>query len=505
MTIFIQDYFFKNIALIILLTVSGQLLATNTQDSDQISYSIDISENDPNVAKVEVSMTLVDGLLYMSHKGAGKLPRRWATFVDNIRVVNSTGGQISIKEVDGAKWQLSASEGERVTLRYDLKLDHESHEWSGGIDGAAYATDWGVFYTGRSLFIMNGSDRKNIRVNFNIPSSWKVTTPWQPVNRTRSDFIAQNQIQLSEGLIFAGTHEEMLFNRDGFELLFALGGEQIIAQKEDFRNLAEGVLDYYIELMGGIPNPSPDNQFERVVVIMNSSSASTDGEVIGNNISILLQEDGGQMANVISRFIFAHEFFHLWNGHSFSPEGQDCEWFKEGFTNYYTLKALRSVGFFTDEAFLEVLNSFFYQRYSHDSGIGTLSMTMGEEKHAHWGLIYGGGLFVGISQDLIVREATNNEKSIDDLMRSLFEKYGGTNEGYSLDELIVAFSRLSTIDQTEFFDEYVIGAKVVPIVEHLKKAGFDSKIEEGNLKINKQESSTPLQKRIANGLFGQEP
>ena len=159
--------------------------------------------------------------------------------------------------------------------------------------------------------------------------------------------------------------------------------------------------------MGGIPNPSFENKFEKVVVIINSST-STDGEVIGNNISILIEKNGGQMSEMFSKFIFAHELFYLWNGKSFTPTEDDTEWFKEGFTNYYTLKSLHHVGFLNDLSYLSVLNDIFFQRYNNDDGTGKLSMTMGEEKHAQWGLIYEGGLFVSISQDLIISNATQN-------------------------------------------------------------------------------------------------
>ena len=47
-----------------------------------------------------------------------------------------------------------------------------------GIDGVAYATDWGVFYTGRSLFILNGDEWKNITIDFIMPSEWHITTPF---------------------------------------------------------------------------------------------------------------------------------------------------------------------------------------------------------------------------------------------------------------------------------------------------------------------------------------
>jgi predicted metalloprotease with PDZ domain len=313
--------------------------------------------------------------------------------------------------------------------------------------------------------------------------------------------MVDNLSSLSNGMLFAGTHEEFVVKRQDFELVFAFGGSEIIKQKESFKNMTEGVLDYYINLMGGVPNPSPDDKFSKAIVVLNPS-VQTDGEVIGNNISILLEEGGDDMSQMIARFIFAHEFFHLWNGKSFTPENEDCEWFKEGFTNYYTLKALYHIGFLNQESFLGVLNSFFYQRYDKDPGLGSISMTQGDQKHDHWGLIYSGGFFAAISQDMIIRSATDNNKSIDDVMRILFVKYGGTDHTYTLTELEKLFSEASGEDQSEFFKSFIKGNSRIPLANYLNMAGFTAAEEEGQLGVSVKEELSPVEEKIVEGFFG---
>jgi predicted metalloprotease with PDZ domain len=469
-------------------------------DIDTIAYTVTIDKSNHKFARVSMTFSPKNDTLYMA-QGANQLPNRWATFVHNLEVIGVKGNDISVEELSDAQWKLQSSLHEQITVNYEVRLDHEEHSWSGGIDGAAYATDWGVFYTGRSLFILNGDEWKNITIDFIMPSNWHITTPFEAAKNTKDSFVVNNQTALRESMIFAGTHEEISFKRDDFELIFALGGAEIIAQKEEFKNLAEGVLDYYIELMGGIPNPPRDNKFKKSIVIINTSTL-TDGEVIGNNISMVIDKNGGQMSTMISRFLFAHEFFHLWNGKSFWPSSDETEWFKEGFTNYYTLKALHHIGFLDDSSYLDILNSFFYQRYNADSGIGKMSMTNGAEKHNHWGLIYGGGLFVAISQDMIIRKVSNNKKSVDDLMKGLFQKYGGTNAGYSLDELRESLSELSGKDQSEFFNSYVNGAVRIPIDTYLSMASLEAKIEDGALKIAKKKSTNQLEEYMTMGLLG---
>ena len=486
------------ILFISLLTVSCK----QDLSDEAVTYSIAFDDDNNKVAKVKVEFTPKDSVLFMDY-GANNLEKRWATFIHNIKAVNDEGEPIKVEEIPDAKWKILAPLNERIVLTYDVHLDHEEYEWDGGIDGVAYTTDKGVFYTGRTLFIMNGEQRENITVDFQLPPTWKVTTPWTNNRDVDSSYSVMNNTDLANAMIFAGTHKELSLKRDDFEFVFALGSTEIVADEAIFNNLAEGVLDYYIELMGGIPKPSPDNPFKKMVVVISSHPYITDGEVIGNNISILIQKDADQFSKTISRFIFAHEFFHLWNGKSFRPNSEKAEWFKEGLTNYYTLKALHHVGFLTDESYLEFLSNFFYKRYHDDNGVGKLAIVNGEEKHNHWGLVYGGGMLVGIAQDMVIRDTTNNAKSMDDLMRSLLSKYGNSNDSYTLKELQSMISELSGMEQTEFFKSYVSGSNKIPIDRYLTLAGLDANIESGNLMVSKKKHQTQKQRNIMNGLFGQ--
>ena len=259
------------IAIIMTILGCGPDVKTD-HDADGIFYLITIDESNPKLATVKVSFALTDSVLYMNPYGADQFPKRWANFVDTVMAIDKNGKALVIEELPDAKWKVNSPIGEEIVVTYAVKLDHEKFEWSGGIDAVAYATDWGVFYTGRALLIMNGEERTNIEVDFSLPQNWIVTTPWNAEPDNRYSYTVNNMEELSESMIFAGLHKEISFKREDFELVFALGGEEIIAQADEFNDLAEGVLDYYIDLMGGIPNPSPSNKFKKSVVIINSAS-----------------------------------------------------------------------------------------------------------------------------------------------------------------------------------------------------------------------------------------
>ncbi len=481
------------------LAMAALLLAWTACYGDSTAqYDITITGDPQQPTVVRASLVPDSETLYML-PGANQLPARWATFVSDVEVHDAEGQPVPVVVGDDATWHLPRIPEGRITLSYQVSLDHEQHEWSGGVDGAAYGREWGVFYTARSLFILNGESRENLEVVFHLPDQWLVSTPWESTNGHVTRFVVLDQDALATSMFFAGTHKEVPVRQGPFEFLLTLGGPQVLELEDLFIDMAEGVLDYYVDLMGDVPRLSGRDSAGRPVVIINQSE-STDGEAIGNNISILLHPSGDPMSQNIARLIFAHEFFHLWNGKSFVPDGDHSEWFKEGFSNYYTLKALHRTGYLPEEAYLQVLAGLFYARYKSDDGVGRLSMTDGELKHDHWGLVYSGGLLVAIAQDLQIRTATGNERSVDDLMRRLFNEHN--DKPYGLEAIERGLSELNGVSQAEFFQRYIRGSEEIPIDDFLVLAGIDAVEQDGRTMFTIREDSTPEQDAIRRGMFG---
>lgn len=466
------------------------------------AYKITVDEKQPKILHIEAELVLQDEILYMHGDGAEQFPRRWAHFVRNLTVKDSSGKPLSFEELPDAKWKVKTPVKSKIDVSYDVLIDHEAHSWPGGIDGVAFSRESGVFATGRTFLVMNGKSAQNLSVSLNIPASWRVTAPWTP--RTKNSFIARNLTDLSESMIQIGAHDEFSVTRNGFELIFALSGKGIASQRAAYEKLANGVLDYYIRVMGGIPNPPPSRPFKRIVVIVNSGK-DVDGEVIGNHISMILDPEADAFSQVISKFIFAHEFFHLWNGKSINVATTQEDWFKEGITNYYTLKALLQTGAITEKELFATLSNLFYKRYAADTGYARESMrdvAAGASKDKHWGLIYSGGLFAGMCQDIGVRKASGNRKSFDDLMRAFFKKYGGSDKTYTTADIQTFLTTLSGADQTDFFARHIFGTQPVPIEKCLSEAGFDSAISGGDLVVSRKAGLSSAEASILNGVLG---
>ncbi|MCX2718894.1 M61 family metallopeptidase [Lentiprolixibacter aurantiacus] len=466
------------------------------------SYSIHFDSSQPKVVQVAASLTMEDDTLRMSHYGP--MPERWPDYVKNIEVKDESGQPQTVEERD-AGWIIPNLEsGTRIQLNYDLYVDHEDINWPGGIDGVAFVRPWGIMLSGRCLFVVNGSDKENILVEVRLPENHHISVPWKQEPGNENAYIVPNLLQLQESLMFAGTHKEVVIPRGDFSLKFVLGGEDILKQETQFVNTAKSVLDYYIDLMGGNPLPSPGYDLSTAMVIINQSE-STDGEVIGNHLSMFINPKGDMQNQMAGWFMFAHEFYHLWNGKTLRFQDSSTDWFKEGVTSYYTLKALNQVGMVNEDISGMILNNLFYQRYVNDSGYGQMApanAASGFDKDNHWGLVYGGGLFAGVCLDMEIRKNTENQDSLDDVMRRLYAEYGGKDALIDQQTLINYAGQQGQTNFSDFAETHITGASPVPLKEYLLHAGVQVYQEGGQLILSHKPQKTTLQQQIWEGFLG---
>ncbi|GJQ64635.1 MAG: hypothetical protein SCALA702_36880 [Melioribacteraceae bacterium] len=486
-----------SVFLLILLAACAQN-PSNFVDSEY--YEITFDKSNPALVKVKAKLGVQDSLLYMSFNGS--MFEHWKDYVRNLEIKDGNGNSVEFSP-DSSGWVIQG-EHNSLNLSYDIAVEHEKIRWSGGIDGVAFVRDWGVMCSGRSLFIMNGEVKNNIKVKFNLPDGWKVSSPWLSHGDEKNLRTVENLHELQESLIFAGTHEEFEVSRGSFSVVFALGGEGVSGQKEKYLNLAEKSLDYYTKIMGGIPDISGDNNQSRILVLINKGD-EIDGEVIGKNISMFMNPEADPQNQIIGWFLYTHEFFHLWNGKSIKYEGTESDWFKEGITNYYALKAIDDASIADEGMIKSVLNNLFYNRYINDSALGKRApayTASGFDKHDHWGLVYGGGLFAGICIDMALRHESYNQISLDTVMKNLYTKYSGNEKFVNNETLLKEINSLTEQDFSTFFANYVTGSEIVPLQEYLKYAGVDVDTTNKSLTLKHKTNKTELEKNIWEGFLG---
>ena len=187
--------------------------------------------------------------------------------------------------------------------------------------------------------------------------------------------------------------------------------------------------------------------------------------------------------------IFSHEFFHLWNVkriHSkllgpfdYTKRVKTTSlWLAEGVTEYYAHTLLARYGIISPTQLysdiadwrkeMEMAPDAAKKKSLEQLSIDESAFDMDEAT-----LFYSRGPLVALMLDIEIRSKTNNQKSLDDVMRAL-NADAQQGKTYNEDSLIDLVEQYSGVDLTEFYNRYIHGTDSLPIDAYLAKGGIAS-------------------------------
>lgn len=173
----------------------------------------------------------------------------------------------------------------------------------------------------------------------------------------------------------------------------------------------------------------------------------------------------------------SHELYHAWNVKAIRPvEMMPYDYSKEnysklgyvceGVTTYYGDLFLLRSQVFSESEYIKTFNQ---QLQKHFDNYGRFNKSVADSSFDTWldgyveGIparktsIYTEGCLLAFIIDIAIRKHTENEVSLDDVMRLLYRNYGNKNKGYSETDYQQAIETVAGISFKEFFDTYVNG------------------------------------------------
>ena len=110
-------------------------------------------------------------------------------------------------------------------------------------------------------------------------------------------------------------------------------------------------------------------------------------------------------------------------------------------------------------------------------------------------------MFVAIAQDMQIRSASNNEKSLDDMMRFMFDNY--TDSSYNIGDVERALNMLNNDSQEDFFNRYIVGTERIPLAQYLELANIETIQDDGQTIFKIREEPDEDKSKIRSGFFDQ--
>jgi predicted metalloprotease with PDZ domain len=194
----------------------------------------------------------------------------------------------------------------------------------------------------------------------------------------------------------------------------------------------------------------------------------------------------GFIGNPLLASITAHEIFHAWNVKRLRPAGMwpyDYDqpqqtpwlWVSEGITDYYADLALVRGGIVDSAQFMELTNAKMTEvQEAPPTALedASLSTWIGPTDGTRY-LYYPKGSLAGFTLDIMIRDGSDNRRSLDDLLRELYRASYKQGRGFTAADWWRTATRLAGGRSfTEFNAKYIDGRVPFPWREVLPLAGM---------------------------------
>ena len=448
-----------------------------------VDYQIRVMPNDTSAFDVEMRIHNPSDTFQLAMAAHPEYDDRFWRFVENPTVLGAKLGA-SIVRQDSALWRV-ISHGETV-VRYRIHLPPRE---------AGQRAAWQVFIspTGaliggpQSFMYVVGSERAPARVKVDVPAGWRIATALEPTS-DGSVFSAASAEVLLDSPILVGNLRSWGFLTNGVShrvFYWPLPN----ATPFDTAGFVDGIhrlTQQGIALFGRAPYREYTFLFQDgaygALEHMNSVTLGAPSATLATDRAGLLEET-------------AHEYFHLWNlmrirpveraGIDYRPARETRGlWFGEGLTMFYADLLLRRGHVAVNDSTRVVHLTRLIERYLGNSSNSRISPevsslaayrsspgTLGDYSPS----VHLQGELLGTMLDFRIRDATNGQRSVDDVMRLMMERYSGAR-GFDGRDVERAFSEVCGCEMKSFFGTYVRGSTPIDFDRYLRLVGLHTRV-----------------------------
>lgn len=438
--------------------------------------------------------------------------RDFARRVENFTAVNEAGEALATRRSAKDRWVVSVPKDQRFTVAYAVFANERSVRTSCLIDQYAILNP-------ADLVVYEQEARQATHlISISRPSSWSVETalPTSGDGQWR----AESYDQLVDSPILAGHLKAFDFDVLGIPHRWVVAGDaagDLTAMVRDMHSLCRETLS----LFGEAP-------FSRYLFLSFFADPARGGlehsqsTLLGVQRDRLLSEEG--WSGFLS--LVAHEYFHAWNVKSFRDRSMlkydyqkenytSLLWLHEGFTSYYDNLLVKRSGLASETELLKQWTKDIHQYLQtpgrHVQSLADASFNSwihqyqpDETKRNARVSYYGVGALAGLSLDLLIRNTSNDRKSLDDLMVHLYQLANTRRTGITIEDINLWLDKHTNAEGRRFVQQYVTGTQTLPILGQLKTVGLDWKPKSEPTKDNPTHAFKPLRDFEIDGLIFQQ-
>ncbi len=452
---------------------------------------------------VTVQMAAWDGLYQI---------RDFAHQVSELRANDLSGWELPVIRLDKQTWRIEGS-GE-VRVQYAAFWDES------GPFGTQLDAEHAFLNLGMVLCYVPERLSEDVVVRYdNLPQGWRVAVQLPKAGGAEAGataYAAPNYDALVDAPVEIGRFEEVQFRAGGRPIRAVIHGDSV--DRARLVTALTAIVDYQTGMMGEAP-------FSEYFFLFHVGRRFGGGGMEHSNSTAIAADTGAALPSVS-----AHEFFHLWNVKRIRPQSLEpvdrtremwtrALWFAEGVTNTYASYTLVRTGLWSKAEFLADLGEQLTALQSRSArswqSVEESSLTAWLEKYSLYNRpefsinYYNKGQLLGLGLDLVIRDATDNRASLDDVLRKLNQQYAHQGRFYAdsggvrtaAEEVVREANRGARTDLADFFRRYVAGSDELPLAEWLAIAGLTLRISGERREVEEMRQPAERQRRILDGLL----
>jgi predicted metalloprotease with PDZ domain len=412
--------------------------------------------------------------------------REFARNVQEFRASNAQGQELAWRKLDKNTWRVETRGAREWLAAYRVYINDQTET----MPSTAGMTDRRAFWNNAAVLMYpKGTLKAPAALRIAPPSGWKIATGLPPVSGEVDTFRAQDFDQLYDCPVLVGTFKTVSFKVQDIPHRIIMDGDGNY-DLERLRDDIQKIVEAGAALMGGLPYQ------EYSFLFLTRSGDQWHGLEHANSTAI-----------AFPRFVFrpeqsykpalgliAHEFFHLWNVKRIRPDTLGpfdytrenytrLLWVAEGLTSYYQKVLLRRAGLISDKELLTLaaqeMDDLSYTPARRLMSVEEASLEAWikhyrrDENDINSQVdYYTKGAVLGLLLDLEIRKRSGGIRSLDDVMRVLYNDYALKGRNYTSADFQRACETAAGSSLEEFFNRFVRGREEVDYDAGLAAAGL---------------------------------
>ncbi|CAN7200823.1 PDZ domain-containing protein [Trinickia sp. LjRoot230] len=426
--------------------------------------------------------------------------REFARNIVTLQAFNEAGRKVRIEKIDKQTWLAAPVKSGALRLRYEV------YAWDVSVR-AAHLDDTTGFFNGSSVFLAAiGHEDAPCLVNIRKPSgpayrNWRVVTALAEGRGTKrysfGEYEAQNYDELIDHPVTLGHFALTSFAAHGVPHDIVIAGRATRVDTERLAADLQRICEAQIALFEPRSKKAPVERYVFMTLAVGDGYGGLEHRastaLICNRADLPVQGRPDMTEGYRTYLgLCSHEYFHTWNVKrikpaAFVPYDLSCEnytsllWLFEGFTSYYDDLMLVRAGAICPSEYLALLGKTIGGVLR---GSGRLKQSVAESSFDAWikyyrqdenapnAIVsyYQKGSLVALAFDLAIRARTNQRKSLDDVMRLLWQRYGRDfyrhgrrATGVGEHDVKALIAEATGVDLGPLFDDAVNGARDLPL------------------------------------------